>query len=51
VKLWRESRRVLAVTLACIPIFITGRRVGCVEGGAMVCAYLAFVVFLLLTQT
>ena len=41
----------VAATLACIPIFITGRRVGRVEGGAMVAAYLAFVVFLLATQT
>ena len=30
-----------AVTLVCIPIFISGRRVGRVEGGAIVGAYLA----------
>ena len=41
----------VAATLACIPIFITGRRVGRIEGGTMVFAYLAFVVFLLATQT
>jgi cation:H+ antiporter len=41
----------VAVTLACIPIFISGRRVSRVEGGAMVAAYIAFVVFLLATQT
>ena len=41
----------VGATLACIPIFITGRRVSRIEGGAMVCAYLAFVVFLLMTQT
>jgi len=41
----------VAVTLVCIPIFISGRRVGRIEGGAMVCAYLAFLAFLLVTQT
>ena len=41
----------VAVTLVCIPIFISGRRVGRIEGGAMVGAYLAYLVFLLTTQT
>jgi cation:H+ antiporter len=41
----------VAATLVCIPIFISGRRVGRVEGAAMVAAYLAFLVFLLATQT
>jgi cation:H+ antiporter len=41
----------VAVTLVCIPIFISGRRVSRIEGGAMVCAYLAFLAFLLVTQT
>ncbi len=41
----------VAVTLACIPIFISGRRVHRSEGAAMVCAYVAFLVFLLTTQT
>jgi cation:H+ antiporter len=41
----------VAVTLACIPIFISGRRVSRMEGAAMVCAYLGFLAFLLVTQT
>src|SRR5262245_43862147 len=41
----------VAVTLVCIPIFISGRRVGRIEGGAMVVAYLAYLAFLLATQT
>ena len=41
----------VAVTLVCIPIFISGRRVGRFEGGAMVVAYLAYLTFLLTTQT
>ena len=41
----------VAATLICIPIFISGRRVSRVEGGAMVGAYVAFLAFLLTTQT
>jgi cation:H+ antiporter len=41
----------VAATLACIPIFISGRQVGRFEGAAMVIAYLAFLAFLLATQT
>jgi len=41
----------VGVTLACIPIFISGRRVGRCEGGALVAAYVAYLVFLLATQT
>jgi cation:H+ antiporter len=41
----------VAATLVCIPIFITGRRVGRIEGAAAVAAYLAFLAFLLATQT
>jgi cation:H+ antiporter len=41
----------VAVSLVCVPIFITGRRVHRSEGAAMVCAYVAFLVFLLTTQT
>jgi cation:H+ antiporter len=41
----------VAVTLACVPIFISGRRVGRIEGGGMVVAYLAYLAFLLATQT
>jgi cation:H+ antiporter len=39
------------VALACIPIFMTGRRVSRGEGGAMVFTYVAYLVFLLSTQT
>jgi cation:H+ antiporter len=41
----------VAVALVCIPIFISGRRVSRVEGGVMVAAYLAYLAFLLMTQT
>ena len=41
----------VAVALVCIPIFISGRRVSRVEGGAMVVAYLSYLAFLLSTQT
>jgi cation:H+ antiporter len=41
----------VAVTLACVPIFISGRRVSRIEGGAMVVAYLAYLTFVLVTQT
>lgn len=41
----------VAVALACIPIFVTGRRVGRGEGGAMVVAYVAYLAFLLTTQS
>ncbi|MGE2735973.1 calcium/sodium antiporter [Mycolicibacterium vaccae] len=39
----------VAVALICIPIFMTGRRVSRIEGGLMVCAYGAYLAFLLLT--
>ena len=41
----------VAVALVCIPIFITGRRVSRVEGGAIVAAYVAFLAFVITTQT
>lgn len=41
----------VAVALACIPIFVTGRRVSRVEGGAMVAAYVGYLTFLLVTQS
>ena len=41
----------VAVALACIPIFISGRRVSRLEGGLMVAAYLGYLAFLLSTQT
>jgi cation:H+ antiporter len=39
------------VALACIPIFITGRRVSRGEGVAMVSVYAGYLIFLLATQT
>ena len=41
----------VVATLVCVPIFISGRRVARAEGGAMVAAYLAYLAFLLTTQT
>ncbi|GAA2567942.1 calcium/sodium antiporter [Mycolicibacterium diernhoferi] len=41
----------VAVALVCIPIFVSGRRVSRGEGGAMVGAYLAYLAFLLITQS
>jgi cation:H+ antiporter len=41
----------VAATLVCVPIFISGRRVSRAEGGAMVGAYLAYLTFLLTTHT
>ena len=41
----------VAVAVACVPIFISGRRVSRIEGGAMVGAYVAFLAFVLTTQT
>ncbi|MGV9797735.1 calcium/sodium antiporter [Mycobacterium sp. NPDC003449] len=41
----------VAATLVCIPIFFSGRRVHRAEGAAMVVAYLAYLAFLLATQT
>lgn len=41
----------VAVALACIPIFVTGRRVSRGEGGAMVAAYAGYLTFLLVTQS
>lgn len=40
----------VAVALACVPIFISGRRVSRLEGAAMVAAYVGYLAFLLLTQ-
>jgi cation:H+ antiporter len=41
----------VAVAVACVPIFVSGRRVSRIEGGAMVGAYVTFLVFVLTTQT
>ncbi|CAJ1502429.1 calcium/sodium antiporter [[Mycobacterium] burgundiense] len=38
------------VALVCIPIFLTGRRVSRLEGGAMVAAYLGYLAFLVVGQ-
>ncbi|MFG1930132.1 calcium/sodium antiporter [Mycobacterium sp. NPDC048908] len=40
----------VAVAFVCVPLFVSGRRVNRFEGGAMVCGYVAFLVFLLVTQ-
>lgn len=47
---WVDIPIMVAVTLVCIPIFISGRRVQRGEGAAMVAAYLVFLAFLLTTQ-
>lgn len=39
------------VALVCIPIFLTGRRVSRLEGGAMVTAYVAYLTYLVIAQT
>ncbi|KUI26066.1 sodium:calcium antiporter [Mycobacterium sp. IS-1496] len=41
----------VTVALACVPIFLSGRRVSRGEGGAMVVAYVVYLGFLLSTQT
>ncbi|KUI25688.1 sodium:calcium antiporter [Mycobacterium sp. IS-1742] len=41
----------VTVALACVPIFLSGRRVSRGEGGAMVVVYLGYLAFLLSTQT
>lgn len=41
----------VAVALVCVPIFVSGRRVSRGEGGTMVAAYAAYLVFLLAAQT
>lgn len=37
--------------LACVPVFVTGRRVSRVEGGLFVVAYLAYVAYLIAART
>lgn len=39
------------VALACVPIFVTGRRVSRGEGAAMVAAYVAYLSFVLVAQS
>ena len=41
----------VAVALVCVPIFVTGRRVSRLEGGAMVVAYVGYLAYLLAAQT
>jgi cation:H+ antiporter len=40
----------VAATVVCIPVFITGRRVSRLEGGAFVASYLAYLMSLVLTR-
>lgn len=48
---WIDIPVMVAATLILIPIFFSGRRVHRAEGGAMVVAYLAYLTFVLVTQT
>jgi len=41
---------IVAATMVCIPVFITGRRVSRLEGGAFVASYLAYLMSLVLTR-
>lgn len=41
----------LAATIACVPVFLTGRRIRRLEGAAFVAAYLAYLGYLLVTRT
>lgn len=41
----------VVVALACVPIFLSGRRVSRVEGGVMIAAYFLYLAFLIATQT
>ena len=41
----------VAASVACIPIFVSGRRVHRAEGAAMITAYLGYLMFLLATQS
>lgn len=48
---WIDIPLMVAASLACIPIFISGRQVRRAEAAAMVTAYLGYLVFLLTTQS
>ncbi|SEF18394.1 calcium/sodium antiporter [Jiangella alba] len=41
----------VAVALACIPVFVSGRRISRVEGGLFVAAYAGYLTWLLVAQT
>ncbi|MBU9765905.1 calcium/sodium antiporter [Mycobacterium sp. TNTM28] len=47
---WIDIPIMVAASLVCIPIFISGRRVHRAEGAAMVAAYLGYLVFLVSFQ-
>ena len=40
-----------AVTLACVPVLVSGRRVTRLEGALFVGAYIAYLTYLVLTRT
>ncbi|MDH6194582.1 cation:H+ antiporter [Mycobacterium frederiksbergense] len=48
---WIDIPLMVVACLACIPIFVSGRRVHRAEGAAMVAAYLGYLVFLVATQS
>lgn len=48
---WIDIPIMVAASLVCIPIFISGRRVHRPEAAAMIAAYLGYLVFLLTTQS
>ena len=48
---WIDIPIMVAAALVCIPIFASGRRIHRAEGAAMVVAYLAYLTFLIATQT
>ncbi len=39
-----------AAAIACIPVFLSGRRVSRAEGGAFVAAYLAYLTYLVVAR-
>ncbi|BBX91589.1 calcium/sodium antiporter [Mycolicibacterium boenickei] len=48
---WIDIPIMVAASLACVPIFVSGRRVHRTEAAAMITAYLGYLVFLLTTQS
>ncbi|MUL83442.1 hypothetical protein FZI95_26680 [Mycobacterium sp. CBMA247] len=48
---WIDIPLMVVASLACIPIFVSGRRVHRAEGAAMVAAYLGYLAFLLTTHS
>jgi cation:H+ antiporter len=41
----------LAATIACVPVFLTGRRIRRLEGAAFIAAYLVYLTYLLIART